>query len=126
MHHSGLISFSVIAFLIVLATYLSRFSKIPIAVVEILIGTIAAHFGLFESNETIKIVAHVSFLFLMFLAGMEVDLRGFSKLGVSFYKKALLYFVCLYLLAFFIVLVFKLEWIYIAIFPVMSLYFMKK
>ncbi len=121
MHHSGLISFSVIAFLIVLATYLSRFSKIPIAVVEILIGTIAAHFGLFESNETIKIVAHVSFLFLMFLAGMEVDLRGFSKLGVSFYKKALLYFVCLYLLAFFIVLVFKLEWIYIAIFPVMSL-----
>lgn len=121
MHNTDLISFSIIVLLIVIAPYISRFTRIPIAVVEILIGTIACYFGLFKSSETIKTVAHISFLYLMFLAGMEVDLRGFSKLGKVFYKKAIIYFITLYLLAFLIVVVCNLEWIYVAIFPVMSL-----
>lgn len=121
MHNTELISFGVIALLIVIAPYISRITRIPVSVVEIIVGAIACYYGIFESSETLKTIAHVSFLFLMLLAGMEVDLRGFSKLGKVFYKQALLYFVTLYALAAFIVAVFHLKWIYLAIFPVMSL-----
>lgn len=121
MHDSGLLTFAIIALLIVAAPYISRLSRIPVAVVEILLGAFACYFGIFKGSETLNVVAHVSFLYLMLLAGMEVDLRGFSKLGKTFYKKACLYFIVLYAAAGSIVLLFNLKWIYIAIFPVMSL-----
>lgn len=119
--HKDLIYFSIIALLIVLAPGLSRVSRIPVAVVEIILGALAAYFGLIQNSESLKIISHISFLYLMLLAGMEVDLRGFGTLGKSFYKKAVVYFICLYSLALGIVLVFNLSWLYIAIFPVMSL-----
>lgn len=121
MHGQELSTFAVIALLIVAAPYVSRFTRIPVAVVEILLGAFACYFGIFKGSETLNVVAHVSFLYLMLLAGMEVDLRGFSRLGKEFYKKACLYFIILYAAAGSIVLIFNLEWIYIAIFPVMSL-----
>lgn len=121
MHDFGLLTFAIIALLIVTAPYISRLSRIPVSVVEILLGAFACYFGIFKGSETLDVVAHVSFLYLMLLAGMEVDLRGFSKLGKTFYKKACLYFIVLYALSISIVLLFNLKWIYITIFPVMSL-----
>lgn len=121
MHDFGLLTFAIIALLIVTAPYISRLSRIPVSVIEILLGAFACYFGIFKGSETLDVVAHVSFLYLMLLAGMEVDLRGFSKLGKTFYKKACLYFIVLYALSISIVLLFNLKWIYITIFPVMSL-----
>lgn len=121
MHDFGLLTFAIIALLIVTAPYISRLSRIPVSVVEILLGAFACYFGIFKGSETLDVVAHVSFLYLMLLAGMEVDLLGFSKLGKTFYKKACLYFIVLYALSISIVLLFNLKWIYITIFPVMSL-----
>ncbi len=121
MHNTEIVTFSIVAILIVISPYISRFSRIPVSVVEILLGAFACYFGIFKGSETFNIVAHTSFLYLMLLAGMEVDLRGFGKLGNVFYKKAVLYFIILYISAGAIVLIFRLEWIYIAIFPVMSL-----
>ncbi|RDU66999.1 sodium:proton antiporter [Helicobacter didelphidarum] len=121
MHDADLISFSIVAVLIVIAPSCSRITRIPVAVIEIILGAIACYSGLFQRTTSLEVVAHVSFLYLMLLAGMEVDLRGFSKLGKVFYRKAVLYFISLYGLAVLLVLVFDLEWIYIAVFPVMSL-----
>ncbi|RDU73425.1 sodium:proton antiporter [Helicobacter aurati] len=121
MYSSELVSFSVLALLIVVAPYVSRFTRVPVAVIEIILGALACYFGLFKDSMVLNTVSHVSFLYLMLLAGMEVDLRGFSKLGKVFYKKAALYFIILYASAGIIVFVFQLKWIYIAIFPVMSL-----
>ena len=121
MHDFGLLTFAIIALLIVTAPYISRLSRIPVSVIEILLGAFACYFGIFKGSETLDVLAHVSFLYLMLLAGMEVDLRGFSKLGKTFYKKACLYFIVLYALSISIVLLFNLKWIYITIFPVMSL-----
>lgn len=118
---NDLLYLSIVALLIVIAPPLSHLSKIPVAVIEIVLGALAAFLGIIHNSESFQSISHISFLFLMLLAGAEVDLRSFRTLGRKFYKKAVIYFICLYGLALLFVLAFKLSWIYIAIFPVMSL-----
>lgn len=57
----------------------------------------------------------------MFLCGLEVDLKTFTKLGIDFLKSAFLYFLILYGVACLYVLNAGLSKFYIAALPVMSL-----
>ncbi|PAF43948.1 cation:proton antiporter [Helicobacter sp. 11S02596-1] len=118
---ASLFTFAIIAILILIAPYVSKITKIPVVVVEIILGALGYYFGIFKHSEGFDVVAEVGFLFLMFLCGMEVDLRGFRQLGKDFLKKAGVYFVVLYVVATSAVLILKLPPIYIAAFPVMSL-----
>ncbi|PAF51542.1 cation:proton antiporter [Helicobacter sp. 13S00477-4] len=117
----NLFIFAIIAILILIAPYVSKITRIPIVVVEMILGALAYYFGIFKHSEGFNIVAEVGFLFLMFLCGMEVDLRGFRQLGKTFLKRAGVYFTVLYVIATLMVLLLRLPPIYIAAFPVMSL-----
>lgn len=117
----NLFTFAIVAILILIAPYISKITKIPVVVVEIMLGALGYYFGIFKHSEGFNVVAEVGFLFLMFLCGMEVDLRGFKQLGKDFLKKAGVYFLVLYVVATSAVLILKLPPIYIAAFPVMSL-----
>lgn len=115
-------AFSIFALLILFASPLSTITKIPVVVVEMILGAVAAHFFSFlNAPSEIHIVAEVGFLFLMFLCGLEVDIKTFSTLSKAFLKQSLLYFVALYALACIVVLSLNLSFIYIAALPVMSL-----
>lgn len=115
------ITLSVLATLIAIAPILSNLTRIPIVVVEILLGCLAFYFGLLHQSQMLEILAKVGFLFLMFLCGMEVDLRGFRTLGKKFIKSTIIYFIALYSLSILVVLSLGLDKIFIAAFPVMSL-----
>jgi Kef-type K+ transport system membrane component KefB len=71
-------------------------TRIPVVVVEILLGSVAAYFGFLVENEIFKIIAKVGFLYLMFLAGMEVNLKAFGFEKKSLLRRTLIYFVMLY------------------------------
>ena len=58
-----------LSLLVMLSPFLSRVTRIPVVVVEILLGSLAAYFGLLVENELFKIIAKVGFLYLRFLAG---------------------------------------------------------
>ncbi|CBG40030.1 putative Na+/H+ Antiporter [Helicobacter mustelae 12198] len=118
-HH--LITFSLISISIGVAPFLSKITHIPIVVVEMLLGTLGVYYGIFESSDAVDIFAKIGFLFLMFLCGMEVNLRDFRQLGKSFLKYTIFYFVLLYAGAFLLVLFFGLPSIFVAALPVMSL-----
>ena len=111
----------VIAVLIVLAPIVSKITRIPVVVVEMCLGCFGIYFGLFSESKVFDVMAKVGFLFLMFLCGMEVDLRGFQNLGKKFIKNALVYFVVLYGISISVVLGLGLNTIFIVAFPVMSL-----
>lgn len=117
----SIITFGIIAILIVIAPFLSSLLRLPLVVTEILLGALAFHFGLFSHSDSLNFIAHIGFLFLMFLCGLEVDLKTFTKLGVNFLKSAFLYFVILYGMACLYVLNTDLSKFYIAALPVMSL-----
>ncbi len=121
MLYDNFVSFAIISILIVIAPFLSKITRIPIIVVEMLLGTFGIYFGIFQPSEVIEIFAKIGFLFLMFLCGMEVNLRSFKQLGKNFLKKASLYFIVLYLGAVVIVMIFKLPGIFIAALTVTSL-----
>lgn len=113
--------FGILAFLIFLAPLINNVTRIPLVVVEILLGALAINTGMVIESENVKEIAHIGFLFLMFLAGIEVDIKSFRILGKDFLKKIIFYFFVLYSSTMIIVITFDLPIIYVAAFPVMSL-----
>lgn len=120
MHHD-LVMFGIISILIFLAPLITRITKLPLVVIQMLLGAFAINSGILEHSVAVKEVSRIGFLFLMFLAGIEVDLKGFIALGASFSKRVLLYFFVLYTATIIAVSILKLPVIYVAAFPVMSL-----
>lgn len=114
--------FSQLALLIVLAPIISQNAKLPIAVTEILLGAIAVWIGFLEvPNDLFKGIAKVGFFYLMFLAGLEIDLKKFLLQRDKLLKNAIIYFSCLYALSFSIYLIFDLNPVYIVAIPIVSL-----
>ncbi len=113
---------SQLAFLIVLAPIFSRITRIPIAVVEIALGTIAVWIGYLDNdNDIFKTIAKIGFFYLMFLAGLEIDLRKFIHFKDKLFKNVLLYFGILYSLSFLLFIIFDLNPVYIVAIPIVSL-----
>ena len=116
-----LLVFAIVAMLIFIAPLIHKLTKLSIVVIEILLGALILNVGIIGEVKAFKEVAHIGFLFLMFLAGIEVDIKSFFNLGVGFLKKMSLYFFVLYASAVAVVLVFELPLIYAVAFPVMSI-----
>jgi len=110
-----------ISIIIVLSPFVSNITRVPIAVIEILLGVLGAYFGLLGKNEYFSIVAKVGFLFLMFIAGLEVNLKEFANMKRDFLVRAGIYFTTLYALAIIAYTIFNLSPIYIVILPIFSL-----
>ena len=90
-------------------------------VVEILLGSIAGYFGFLVETELFKIIAKVGFLYLMFLAGMEVNLKEFGFAKSSLLRRTIIYFAMLYGCSFALYFYFDLSAVYLVAFPIFSL-----
>ncbi|MEO1923999.1 MAG: cation:proton antiporter [Nautiliaceae bacterium] len=107
--------------ILLISPFISNFLKLPISMVEITLGSVAAAFGFLHDNESFKLLAEVGFLYLMLLAGMEVNLKELLKLEKEIYKKGFAFLLILYALSLFIVFVFGFSKIFIAILPLISI-----
>lgn len=116
------IFFSQLAFLLIVAPIISKSFRLPIVVAEILLGSIAVWIGFIEiNNELFKNIAKIGFFYLMFLAGLEIDLKRFLLHKDKLLKNAIIYFSTLYGLSFAIYLIFDLNPVYIVAIPIVSL-----
>lgn len=109
-----------ISAIIILSPYISKISKIPIAPIEITIGSLAAFAGFLGENHLFELLAEVGFFYLMFLAGMEVDLRILLNLNKDTIKRGFLYISFLYLISFLSYVYLDLGKIFIVIMPLIS------
>ncbi len=111
-----------IAFLIVISPVFSKITKLPIVVVEILLGSIAVWIGFLDpNNEVFKYLSKIGFFYLMFLAGLEINLKNFVAQRGKLLKSAIVYFITLYSLSIGIYMFFDLNPVYIVIIPIVSL-----
>ncbi|WP_104721667.1 cation:proton antiporter [Helicobacter mesocricetorum] len=117
----NILTFGIISLLIVIAPFLSSLTKIPLVVTEILLGSFAFYCNFFTHSSSLEFIAHIGFLFLMFLCGLEVDLKALKKLGWNFLKSASLYLFIIYAIALLYVLYEDLSEFYVIALPVMSL-----
>ena len=110
-----------LSLLVLLSPFLSRVIRIPVVVVEILLGTMAGYFGFLGETELFNIIAEVGFLYLMFLAGMEVDLREFGFEKKSLMRRTAVFFLILYGASLTLFLYLGLSTVYLVAFPIFSL-----
>ncbi len=100
---------------------IAQFIKIPTIPIEIILGSFAVSLGFISSNHIFDLVAELGFLYLMFLAGLEIDLRKIIKLPSGIIKKAFLYTLLLYILSAVIAVYLDLAKIFIVTLPLISI-----
>lgn len=110
-----------ISSIIMLSPMISQLIKAPIVVVEIFFGMLAGFFGLIYGDNMLQIVSKFGFLYLMFLAGLEINLKlvGVIRKDLSF--NVALYFTFLYSLAAIACATFNLSVVYLVALPIFSL-----
>jgi len=100
---------------------LSKITKIPTIPIEIFLGSIAVSIGMIQENYIFTLVAELGFLYLMFLAGLEVDLKRLLKVSPTLLKKGLIYSALLYTFAAIFTWSFSLSNIFIVTLPLISI-----
>ena len=101
--------------------FVAKFVRIPIPPVEIILGSCFAYMGFVTDNQYFDIIAEIGFLYLMFLAGMEVDLKQITRSSKEVIQKATLF---ISLMAFFSItlgMMFRLNAITIISMPLISI-----
>jgi len=115
---SIIISLSLIIFA---SPLLSKFLKIPTIPIEIILGSIAVSLGFISENHIFELVAELGFLYLMFLAGLEISLKSVFKVPSHIIKKAFLYTLLLYILSVLLTFYFGLSKIFMVTLPLISI-----
>ncbi len=111
----------ILSLIIVTSPLLSKLTKIPTIPIEIFLGSLAVSLSVIHENHIFDLVAELGFLYLMFLAGLEVDLKKLSKISASLLKKGLIYSIMLYVFAAFFTWCFDLSAIFIVTLPLISI-----
>lgn len=110
-----------ISIIIFISPLLSKFLRIPTVPIEMFLGSLAVYFSLISENHIFTIVAELGFMYLLFLAGLEVDLRQLLKVPVETLKKGLIYTILLYVLAAVFTFSLDLSKIFIVTMPLISI-----
>ncbi len=110
-----------ISLIIFSSPLIAKLIKLPTITVEIMLGAIAAYFMLITNHAILDLAANLGFLYLMFLAGLEVDLKKLVNISPSILKKSILYNVILFSLSTVITLYLDLGNIFIVVLPLISI-----
>ena len=108
------------ALIVFASPYFSKILRIPVAPIEIIAGALFGYFGFIGHNEIFKLISEVGFYFLMFLAGMEIDLRMFLNAERKILRLGFLYLAIIYVLGALITLALGLSPLFIIIIPIMA------
>ena len=69
----------VVATCLLTSPYIAKFLKLPLSATEIILGSLIGFLGFIGESEKFKLLANAGFYYLMFIAGMEINLKTFLK-----------------------------------------------
>jgi Kef-type K+ transport system membrane component KefB len=110
-----------ISLIIFASPLISQRIKVPTVSIEIVLGAVCAYFTLIQENTIFELVAELGFLYLMFLAGLEVDLKKLVNVSSTILRRSLAYVAILYILSLIGTLYWGLGKIFIVILPLISI-----
>ena len=110
-----------ISLIIFTSPLISKVVKLPTITVEIILGALAAYFALIVEHSILELVAQLGFLYLMFLAGLEVDLKKIINISGNLLRKSIFYNVILFSLAAIGTIYLEIGYIFIVILPLISI-----
>lgn len=85
-----------IALIIIFSPFFAKILKLPTTPIEIILGSVLGYVGFLHDEHLFEIVAEIGFLYLMFIAGTEINLKNIIKIPNSLIKKVIFYLVILY------------------------------
>lgn len=111
-----------LSLVLVLSPHLSRIFRLPTAPIEIIIGSVLAYFDIIHADNTnFELLGEVGFLYLMFLAGLEVDLKSIFKMPRVYIVQSFYFLMLLWGLALILGLLFNIHYILIVVLPLISI-----
>ncbi|EGK8089737.1 cation:proton antiporter [Campylobacter sp. CNRCH_2016_3089] len=110
----------VVAGCLLTSPYIAKFLKLPLSATEIMLGSFIGFLGFIGESENFKLLANAGFYYLMFIAGMEINLKTFLKTERSLLNKAFIYIILLYVFSILAVESIDISYIFVIIIPVMS------
>ncbi|MCT7617258.1 cation:proton antiporter [Aliarcobacter butzleri] len=110
-----------VCMIIMAAPIISKMIKTPVVVIEITLGLLCGYLGLIYSDETLKLVAKFGFVYLMFLAGLEINFKLVKIIKATLAVNVILYFILLYTISGLVCSLFGLGLTYFVALPIFSL-----
>ena len=121
MTNSNITLILTLSLLIWLSPFIAKIIRIPTPPIEIVLGSVFGFAGFIGHHDYFDTVAEIGFLYLMFLAGMEVDLKQILNSSRALIEKSLLFIVIMSTLALFSGWLFDLSSIVIISLPLISI-----
>lgn len=109
-----------ISLIIIFSPFFAKLLKLPTTPIEIILGSVLAYFGLLHAEHTFELVAELGFLYLMFIAGTEIDLKKVLKTPKDVMRRVVLYIMILYAFSIAFSLYFELGKIFMVLLPLIS------
>lgn len=110
----------VVASCLLTSPYIAKFLKLPLSATEIILGSLIGFLGFIGESENFKLLANAGFYYLMFIAGMEINLKTFLNTEKTLLNKAFIYIASLYLFSILAVESMDISYIFVIIIPIMS------
>ncbi|MBF7044341.1 cation:proton antiporter [Campylobacter volucris] len=110
----------VVAGCLLTSPYIAKFLKLPLSATEIILGSLIGFLGFIGESENFKLLANAGFYYLMFIAGMEINLKTFLNTEKTLLNKAFIYIASLYLFSILAVESMDISYIFVIIIPIMS------
>jgi Kef-type K+ transport system membrane component KefB len=109
-----------ISLIIIFSPFFAKLLKLPTTPIEIILGSILGYIGFLHSEHLFDIVAELGFLYLMFIAGTEINLKRVIKTPADIMKKVIFYLIILYAFSILISLYLDLGKIFMVLLPLIS------
>ena len=109
-----------ISLIIIFSPFIARLLKLPTTPIEIILGSLLGFVGFLHDEHLFDIVAELGFLYLMFIAGTEINLKNTLKTPKRTVKRVVLYLAILYIFSISFSLYLDLGKIFIVLLPLIS------
>ena len=109
-----------ISLIIIFSPFIAKFLRLPTTPIEIILGSLLGYVGFLHDEHLFDLVAEFGFLYLMFIAGTEINLKNVLKTPSHIMKKAVVYLALLYAFSLAFSIQFDLGKIFIVLLPLIS------
>ncbi len=109
-----------ISLIIIFSPFFAKILRLPTTPIEIILGSVFGFLGFIHDGHLFEIVAEVGFLYLMFIAGTEINLKSMLKTPKSIMKRVIFYLALLYGFSIIFSLYFELGKIFMVLLPLIS------
>ena len=109
-----------ISLIIIFSPFIAKILRLPTTPIEIILGSLLGYVGFLHDEHLFDLVAEFGFLYLMFIAGTEINLKNVLKTPSRIMKKAAVYLVLLYTFSIAFSIQFSLGNIFMVLLPLIS------